>query len=278
MRHFLVNPFHVVKRVFLSQSVRRFSGASSINASEELQETINEEKRRALEKDFREKSYKTEDDGKDGYKLQIERTVDAEGNTVNPNSDNEFLIDKRMEEYLKQIDAHLALNPEELPLMTKEGTASNKLSLEQVRFDVETLRKYGVVPKAGVGCEVESNSMYFTFKSFDQPLLHSFCQRLAQKSIALGVDCFSIVPLPTKIRRWTVLSSPFADKEARTQFEMKTHNRLVLVKALTQENTLYPRNMEHWVAMARVHRLIDIFLRFIPGIQVTFHHKITRKV
>jgi len=33
--------------------------------------------------------------------------------------------------------------------------------------------------------------------------------------------------LPTEINRWTVIRSPFIDKDSREQFEMKTHKRIV---------------------------------------------------
>ena len=35
------------------------------------------------------------------------------------------------------------------------------------------------------------------------------------------------IPLPTRIERYTVLSSPHIDKKSRQQFEIRTHKRLV---------------------------------------------------
>ena len=35
------------------------------------------------------------------------------------------------------------------------------------------------------------------------------------------------IPLPTRIERYTVLSSPFVNKKARQQFEIRTHKRLL---------------------------------------------------
>ncbi len=35
------------------------------------------------------------------------------------------------------------------------------------------------------------------------------------------------IPLPTRVERFTVLSSPFIDKKARQQFEIRTHKRLI---------------------------------------------------
>ncbi len=35
------------------------------------------------------------------------------------------------------------------------------------------------------------------------------------------------IPLPTRIERYTVLSSPYIHKKSRQQFEVRTHKRLV---------------------------------------------------
>ena len=35
------------------------------------------------------------------------------------------------------------------------------------------------------------------------------------------------IPLPTERKTWTVIRSPFIDKDSREQFEMRTHKRLI---------------------------------------------------
>ena len=35
------------------------------------------------------------------------------------------------------------------------------------------------------------------------------------------------IPLPTEKRRWTVIRSPFKDKDSREHFEMRIHKRLL---------------------------------------------------
>jgi ribosomal protein S10 len=163
-------------------------------------------------------------------------------------------------------------------LIVNHPSAVERAWLEQLRIDVESLRRFGVAPRTGRGVRVESGEIYFTFKAFDKTLLRQFTERLAQKALALQLDCFSVVPLPTRIRKWTVLASPFIDKKARSQFEMRVHKRLVVVQTRGLERRLHSDRFDHWAAQARVHRLIEIFMRFMPGIQVTFHQKIHRRV
>ena len=42
-----------------------------------------------------------------------------------------------------------------------------------------------------------------------------------------GADVVGPVPLPTRIEKFTVLRSPFIDKDSREQFEIRTHKRLI---------------------------------------------------
>ena len=35
------------------------------------------------------------------------------------------------------------------------------------------------------------------------------------------------IPLPTHIKKFTVIRSPFIDKDSREQFEIRTHKRLI---------------------------------------------------
>jgi small subunit ribosomal protein S10 len=35
------------------------------------------------------------------------------------------------------------------------------------------------------------------------------------------------VPLPTKIEKFSVIRSPFIDKDSQEQFELRTHKRLI---------------------------------------------------
>ena len=43
------------------------------------------------------------------------------------------------------------------------------------------------------------------------------------------------MPLPTRIEKFTVLRSPFIDKDSREQFEIRTHKRLIDIVDPTQK-------------------------------------------
>jgi small subunit ribosomal protein S10 len=45
--------------------------------------------------------------------------------------------------------------------------------------------------------------------------------------VRTGAHVAGPVPLPTRITKYTVVRSPFIDKDSREQFEMRTHKRIL---------------------------------------------------
>jgi small subunit ribosomal protein S10 len=43
------------------------------------------------------------------------------------------------------------------------------------------------------------------------------------------------IPLPTRIKKWTVNTSPHVDKDARDQYEIRMHKRLIDIYASTSK-------------------------------------------
>jgi small subunit ribosomal protein S10 len=67
-------------------------------------------------------------------------------------------------------------------------------------------------------------------KAFHSFYLTQFTTNLAKRMENLGFPKPSLVFLPKKIERWTVLRGPHIDKKARDQFERITHKRLVTIE------------------------------------------------
>jgi small subunit ribosomal protein S10 len=65
--------------------------------------------------------------------------------------------------------------------------------------------------------------------------LRAYDHRVLDKSVAsiveavkrTGAELVGPIPLPTKIKRYTVLRSPHVNKDSREQFEMRVHTRLI---------------------------------------------------
>src|SRR5207244_11845125 len=64
-------------------------------------------------------------------------------------------------------------------------------------------------------------------KAFDHRLIGAAAREIVEAARRSGATVKGTVPLPTKMERFTVLVSPHADKDARDQFELRTHKRLM---------------------------------------------------
>src|SRR5207253_10692843 len=64
-------------------------------------------------------------------------------------------------------------------------------------------------------------------KAFDHKILDQSAQQIVETAERTGAVVAGPVPLPTRIEKFTVIRSPFIDKDSREQFEMRTHKRLI---------------------------------------------------
>ena len=64
-------------------------------------------------------------------------------------------------------------------------------------------------------------------KAFDHKLIDQSAGRIVETAKRTGAQVKGPIPLPTRIERFTVLISPHVNKDARDQYEMRTHKRLV---------------------------------------------------
>ena len=64
-------------------------------------------------------------------------------------------------------------------------------------------------------------------KAFDHKLIDRSTREIVDTARRTGELIKGPIPLPTKIERYTVLISPHVNKDARDQYEIRTHKRLV---------------------------------------------------
>ena len=63
--------------------------------------------------------------------------------------------------------------------------------------------------------------------SFDHKILDQSAQQIVEALERTGAVVVGPVPLPTRIKKWSVIRSPFIDKDSQEQFEIRTHKRIV---------------------------------------------------
>jgi small subunit ribosomal protein S10 len=64
-------------------------------------------------------------------------------------------------------------------------------------------------------------------KAYDHRLVDEATKELVETAKRTGAGVKGPIPLPTRIERFTVATSPHVDKDAREQYELRTHKRLV---------------------------------------------------
>ena len=74
---------------------------------------------------------------------------------------------------------------------------------------------------------METQNIRIRLKAFDHRILDQSTNEIVNTAKRTGADVRGPIPLPTNIRRMTVLRSPHIDKKSREQFEMRTHKRLL---------------------------------------------------
>lgn len=64
-------------------------------------------------------------------------------------------------------------------------------------------------------------------RAYESKILDASLKQIMDTAIRYDVDFFGPIPLPTEIKKYTVNRSSFVFKNAREQFEMRVHKRLI---------------------------------------------------
>ena len=73
----------------------------------------------------------------------------------------------------------------------------------------------------------KSQNIRIRLKAFDHRLIDNSAKEIVDTAKRTGAQVRGPVPLPSKTERFTVLTSPHVDKDARDQYEIRTHKRLM---------------------------------------------------
>ena len=88
------------------------------------------------------------------------------------------------------------------------------------------------------------DKLRISLKAYESPILDTSCNKILGAVKASGLDAVGPIPLPTKIRRYCVLTSPHVNKDAREHFEIRTHKRIIDVYQPTDTTLENLRNLD----------------------------------
>ena len=72
-------------------------------------------------------------------------------------------------------------------------------------------------------------------KGFDHKVLDQSTVQIVEAIERTGAVVVGPVPLPTHIKKFCVIRSPFIDKDSQEQFEIRTHKRLIDITETTSK-------------------------------------------
>jgi small subunit ribosomal protein S10 len=72
-------------------------------------------------------------------------------------------------------------------------------------------------------------------KAYDHRVLDRSVAAIIEAVKRTGAEIIGPIPMPTKIKRYTVLKSPHVNKTSREQFEMRIHARMIDIVSATTD-------------------------------------------
>ncbi|MAJ81159.1 MAG: 30S ribosomal protein S10 [Porticoccaceae bacterium] len=82
---------------------------------------------------------------------------------------------------------------------------------------------------------MQNQSIRIRLKAFDHKLIDTSTQEIVDTARRTGAQIRGPIPLPTRREKFTVLISPHVNKDARDQYEIRTHKRLLDIVEPTEK-------------------------------------------
>ena len=91
---------------------------------------------------------------------------------------------------------------------------------------------------------LQLQKLRISIKAYESTILDTSCNKIIDAVKASGIEAVGPIPLPTKLRRYCVLTSPHVNKDARDHFEIRTHKRIIDVYKPTDGTLENLRNLD----------------------------------
>jgi small subunit ribosomal protein S10 len=89
-----------------------------------------------------------------------------------------------------------------------------------LKTEVKTKKKKEIEPEP-------KQKIRIKLKAYDYKVIDNSARQIVETVLRYGAEISGPVPLPTEIHKYTVNRSSFVHKDAREQFEMRVHKRII---------------------------------------------------
>ena len=110
-----------------------------------------------------------------------------------------------------------------------KSTAAKKKSAVTKKTTAKTTKTKKTVATKNPAESKKKNTqtIRIRLKTFDHKLIDISAKEIVETAKRTGARVLGPIPLPTRKERFTILVSPHVDKDARDQYEIRTHKRLM---------------------------------------------------
>lgn len=91
--------------------------------------------------------------------------------------------------------------------------------------------------KADAKAKDEKMRIRIKLRAYDHKIIDQSAQSILEAATRSGASVRGPIPLPTEKNKYTVMRSSFVKKDARDQYEMRTHKRLIDIIDPTAKTT-----------------------------------------
>jgi small subunit ribosomal protein S10 len=131
------------------------------------------------------------------------------------------------------------------PVLTCEVAETPTRVVESVIRVIHTERMLALDRKQGrKHTMAENKSIRVRLKGYDHKVLDQAVAKIVEAAKKTGAQVVGPIPLPTEKQIFTILRSPFTDKDSREQFEIRTHKRLIDINRPTKQTIDILKNLD----------------------------------
>ena len=109
----------------------------------------------------------------------------------------------------------------------KSTVAKNKAVTKKTAAKSTKAKKTVETKKPTESKKKNTQTIRIRLKTFDHKLIDISAKEIVETAKRTGARVLGPIPLPTRKERFTILVSPHVDKDARDQYEIRTHKRLM---------------------------------------------------
>ena len=92
---------------------------------------------------------------------------------------------------------------------------------------------------------ITQNKIRIRLKAYDHSAIETAAKEIVDTAERTGATVAGPVPLPTEKNLYSVIRSPFKDKDSREHFEIRTHKRLIDIHQPTPKTVDSLQRLDH---------------------------------